>query len=133
MYSVRILEENDYIELQQWWAFWRFPAPPQDCLPNNGTGGIMLSKDGIDIVAGFIYFTNSKLAWLEYIVSNPNYKEPDRKELICSLIEEIGFVAKSKGYRAIFTSVKNENLVKRYEECGYVKGSNNTYEMILSL
>lgn len=61
MFSARVLKEEDYTELISWWKFWRFPAPAQEMLPNNGTCGIMLSKEGINICAGFIYYTNSKM------------------------------------------------------------------------
>ncbi len=133
MFSIRTIDNEDYSELLRWWSAWRFPAPPQDCLPNNGTGGIMVCKNSVNIVAGFLYFTNSKLCWMEFIVSNPKYKEDDRKEAIRFLIDELGHIAKSRGFKAVFTSVKNQHLIKHYEDCGYKKGSNNTYEMVLSL
>lgn len=132
MYNIRLLTEDDYPVLCEWWKFWRFPAPPREFLPNNGTGGIMISKDGIDICAGFLYGTNSRLAWLEYIVSNPKYRD-NRAGAIQYLISELTRLAKETGYGAVFTSVKNENLVKHYEACGYFKGSNNTYEMVISI
>lgn len=133
MYNIRLTTQEDYETLCGWWKFWRFPAPPQDCLPNNGEGGVMILKDDIPVCAGFLYMTNSKLCWIEYIVSNPQYKEKDRKEVIRLLIHEISGLAQRKGFKAIFTSVKNQPLIKHYEACGYIFGSNNTTEMILNL
>lgn len=132
MYNIRLLTEDDYPELCEWWKFWRFGIPAQELLPENGTGGIMLSKDGVNICAGFLYLTNSKICWLEYVVSNPKVRE-NRHEAIQSLISELTFLAQAKGYKAVFTSLKNENLIKHYEACGYTKGSNNTYEMVVTL
>ena len=43
------------------------------------------------------------------------------------------FIAKSKGFEIIFTSVKNENLINRFKECGYVIGSENTKELMIKL
>lgn len=128
-----MLTEEDYPELCKWWGWFRFPAPDQEFLPNNGTGGVMITKDGVNVCAGFLFFTNSKLAWLEYIISNPEYREIDRKDAIVFLISELTQMAKRKGFKAIFTSIKNQNLIKHYEACGYSKGSNNTTEMILKL
>ncbi len=119
MFKARILTEDDYDMLSPWYKWHRFPQPPKDCLPNNGLGGIMITKDGIDIVAGYLYFTNSKMTWLEFIVSNPKYKENDRKEAIEFLINELSEIAKSKGFSVVFTSVKKEGLINRYLACGF--------------
>lgn len=133
MFKVRLLTDEDYPVLENWWKFFRFPAPPKEYLPLDGKGGIIITKDGIDICAGFIFFTNSKMAWLEYIVSNPEYREKDRKDAIQSVITELTEIAKRQGFKAVFTSLKHSNLIKHYEACGYSKGSNNTTEMIIKL
>ena len=56
--DVRYLIDSDYEILVDWWKDWRWDAPPRDMLPQDGVGGLMVSKDGVDICAGFIYFTN---------------------------------------------------------------------------
>lgn len=132
MFDIRVLD-NDYNELLDWWKWFRFPAPAQEFLPENGNGGLMVSKNGVNICVGFIYYTNSKIAWLEYVVSNPNYKEKDRTVAIEYLIYCMANLIQDTGYKAIFTSVKNENLIKRFENVGFSKGTNNTTEMILKL
>jgi hypothetical protein len=127
----RRLNQSDYDDtLVGWWNKWRWTAPSKDFLPENGTGGIMVSKDGVDICAGFIYLSNSKLAWIEFIVSNFDYKNKDRKEAIRYLIENINSIAKNLGYKFIYTSVKNQNLINVYSDCGFVIGSNNCQEMV---
>ena len=133
MFKARLLTDADYSNLLEWWKFWRFPAPPKDCLPEQGKCGLMIQKDRMDICAGFIYFTNSKIAWIEFIVSNPNYKEKDRKLALNVLIEELSVICKKKGYDVIFSSLKNENLINRFSESGFVKGSTGTTEMILNI
>lgn len=130
MYSIRLLTTEDYPELCRWWRFFRFPPPPIECLPDNGTCGIMVSKGGVDICAGFLYFTNSALAWIEYIVSNPDYRNKDRKLAIQHLITEISELAKKRNKMVLFTSVKNQHLIKHFEACGYINSGNNTTEMV---
>jgi hypothetical protein len=133
MFKVRMLEDSDYEILCDWWAFWKFPAPPKDHLPGQGTCGLMTTKDGINICAGFLFFTNSKICWLEFIVSSNTYKEKDRPEAIQTVITELTDLARRKGFKTVFTSLKNENLIKHYEQCGYIKGSKGTTEMIINL
>lgn len=132
-FSVRFLKEDDYEVLCEWWKAFRFPAPPRDFLPENGTGGIMVQKDGVNIVAGFVYFTNSAIAWSEFIISNFDYKDKDRKEAIKILIYELNELSKSKGSKYIYTVVKNQNLKKIYQEMGYSNGSVKVDEMVLVL
>lgn len=133
MFNIRFLKEDDYDILCQWWKAWRWTAPPRDFLPENGCGGLMIEKDGIPVVAGFIYFTNSAVAWSEFIISNFDYKENDRKEAIKILIFELSELAKSKGSKYIYTMVKNQNLKHIYEYAGYSNGSVKVDEMFMIL
>ena len=133
MFKIRLLTDDDYLNMVKWWNFWKFPPPPKEYLPSEGKSGIMVTKDGIDICSGFLFFTNSKMAWLEYIVSNNEYKEKDRKEAIQFLINELTHLAKRKGFKVVFTSVKNKSLINHMTDCGYIIGSENTTEMIIRL
>jgi hypothetical protein len=132
-FEYRMLKDSDYDELCKWWKWFRFPAPPKDYLPEDGKGGIMISKNGVNICAGFLFLNNSKIAWCEYLVSNPQYREEDRKEAIEAVIFQLCGIAKGKGYKAVFTSLKSESLINRYESVGFTKGSANTTEMVISL
>lgn len=133
-FSVRFLNENDYDDLCGWWKAWRWTAPPRDFLPENGTGGFIVEKDGINVVAGFMYFTNSAIAWSEFIVSNFDFKDKDqRKEAIKILIYELNELAKRKGSKYIYTVVKNKNLEEIYKEMGFSNGSVKVNEMVLVL
>ena len=92
MYNLeyRQLTENDYSDfLVKWWKDNRFPVPPIDFLPNNGKDGIVvINKDTNEkICAGFIYITNSEVAWLEFPVANFEIKNRElRKQAIEFLI-----------------------------------------------
>ncbi|HUV84687.1 MAG TPA: hypothetical protein VMV86_03210 [Methanosarcinales archaeon] len=131
-FEFRLLEEGDYENtLVKWWKDWRWAEPPaKDSLPQDGLCGVMVSKDGVNICAGFIFLTNSKTAWCEYIISNFEYKEDDRGAAVEYLIDTLSVIAKEKGYKYIFTSLNNEVLIKRYERSGYLVGSKGCTEMI---
>lgn len=130
--EVRYLSAEDYDNtLVKWWESWRWTPPSRDMLPDNGTGGIMVFENGIEICAGFIYFTNSKTAWIEYIVSNQEFKDrPKRIEAINFLINVLSAIAKDKGYKFAYASLKNEPLVNRYKDCGFLAGSKSCQEVI---
>ena len=105
-------------------------APSRKMLPENGTGGVMVSKDGIDICAGFVYFTNSTMAWVEYIVSNKEYRISDRGDAIELLITTLSVIARDKGYEFVYASVKNKPLIQKYERCGFKLGDQDCQELI---
>lgn len=132
--DVRFLIDSDYEILVDWWKDWRWDAPPRDMLPQDGVGGLMVSKDGVDICAGFIYFTNSKTAWIEFIVSNFKYKEKDRKQALEFLISSLVDVTRDvNNCKYIYTSLKSPSLIKRYENCGFKSGSTSCTEMIMTI
>ena len=77
---VRNLKKDDYDFIAKWWKWWRWKVIPREMLPENGLSGLMVEKDGVRIVSGFIYMTNSTGAMLEWIVSNPNYREKENMQ-----------------------------------------------------
>ncbi|WP_395073867.1 hypothetical protein [Flavobacterium sp.] len=133
MFNIRVLTDDDFPALQKWWKWFRFSAPPKDYLPDEGRGGIMVTKNEIDVCAGYLFFTNSKMAWLEFIVSNNEYRDKDRQDAICFLINEATDLARRRGFKVVFTSIKHKSLIKHFLKCGYSIGSENTTELIIKL
>ena len=82
--------------LKGWWKDWGWEAPLRDFLPQDGVGGIMVWDGDIPVCAGFLYNTNSKVAWIEFIISNKEYRlKPNRDESIKQLIDSLISVAKN--------------------------------------
>ncbi len=135
MFKVRNLTYEDYDNLLvKWWEQWKWTAPARGFLPQDGTGGIVVEVDGIPVVAGFVYLTNSKVAWSEFIISNFEYKDKvKRKEAIELIISDLCRIAKTCGAKYVYTSVKNPSLIKHYEKIGFVLGSKKVDEMICLL
>lgn len=130
--TIRTLNESDYHNiLVDWWIQWGWEPPKRDFLPDNATGGIIVYDGDNPICAGFIYITNSSVSWIDWIVSNKEYKVKDkRKEAISLLVSSLSNIAKNSGATYAYALIKNESLIKTYEELGYTKGSTYTSEMI---
>lgn len=129
--EIRFLTDTDYDNtLVKWWEDWRWTAPLKECLPENGTCGMMVTSNGVEVCAGFVYFTNSKMAWVEYIISNKEYRGEDRSDCIEFLINTLCELVKDKGFSYIYASIKNNHLVKKYNNCGFISGDSNCQEMI---
>ena len=103
--NTRRLKESDWDTLQEWWNGWPGWTPPEKSfLPDNGTGGLIVEKDNKPIVAGFIFLgIDLKIAYFGWIVSNPKYREKDRRALIELLIEKTSKEAKKHGVSQLFT------------------------------
>tara|TARA_R110002167_G_scaffold163968_1_gene360833 strand:+ start:81 stop:488 length:408 start_codon:yes stop_codon:yes gene_type:complete len=128
--NIRMLEDSDWNTLVKWWAAWpEWPTPPKDFLPDNGKGGFMVEKEGQPIVAGFLYTTNSKVALLEFIISNPEYREKDRGEAIELLINGAETVSKKQGIKYIFCIGSNKKLIETHKKLGYSVDEKPSYEI----
>jgi len=124
----RYFADSDYDNIIKWWNFWRFPAPSLDMLSSIG---IIVSLDDVDIACGWLYTTNSSMAHVEFIVSNPDVRDKDiRTEAINGLIDELCISAKELGYRFAYTSLTNKNLQNKLKDCGFLEGSVNCTEYV---
>mgnify|MGYP005994668317 CR=1 FL=1 len=134
-FETRLLNENDYDEiLVKWWKDWGWEAPLKDFLPNNGTGGLIVFEGEEPICAGFVYLTNSKAAWVDWIISSKTYKKkPNRKEAIKLLIKSLTDMCDDLGAKYLYALIKHKGLIKTYEDSGYIQGDSYSTEMIKKL
>ena len=103
-------------------------------MPDNGKGGLIVLDGKTPVCAGFIYVTNSKVSWVDWIISNKNYRKyPERKDALKVLIESLTNVCKDLGSKYTYALLKHEGLIKTYEELGYTRGDSYTTEMIKAL
>ena len=132
--NIRKLQESDYKTLEKWWIAWNWPPIQQDFLPENGAGGLMVeAKDGTFIVAGFLYMTNSKAVLLEWIISNPEYREPDRDVAITALIMGAETVVRNAGKKYMFTIGRNKHLINKHKELGWHVDEKPSHEIVKTL
>ncbi len=128
--KIRKLTESDYETLEKWWKAWKWPPVEKEFLPDNGTGGFVVEKNGTMIVAGFIYVTNSKAVLLEWIISNPEYREDDRDMAITCLISTVEKIIKGWGYKYIFTIGRTKALINKHKELGWHVDDKPSHEII---
>jgi len=126
------LKETDYENiLCGWWRDWRWSPPLKDFLPDNGKGGFIVYDGDIAVCAGFMYITNSKAIWCDWIISNINYKDRvKRKEALELLINTISNKAELLGMKYIYALIKNKPLIDTYKKVGFIAASSYNQEMI---
>jgi hypothetical protein len=129
---VRPLNETDYQGiLVGWWKDWGWEPPKKDFLPDEGKGGVIVFDGDTPICAGFLYVTNSKVAWVNWIISNKQYrKKPARREAIKLVVSTLTNISKSLNCKYVYTLFKGSNLTEIYKSFGYINGDSYTGEMI---
>jgi hypothetical protein len=128
--NTRTLTESDWETLSDWWKAWKWPVMAKDMLPDNGTGGIMVENEGENIVAGFLYWSNSKLVWLDWIISNPKVNRDIRQEAIKKLILTAEHMTKEAGSKYMMSISRSNSLLKTHEQMGWNVDKTPSHEMV---
>lgn len=89
--------ELDYEIVNKWGKEKGFPMPPKDCLSDIG---FMVGESA----CGFLYVTNSKIGWVEWVFSNPWEPEDKRVECIDMLFKLTEMTARELGLKVLFSS-----------------------------
>jgi hypothetical protein len=132
--TTRVLNENDWDTLCKWWEAWpKWVNPPKSFLPDNGTGGLIVEKNNKPIVAGFLYFTNSDAVLLEWIVSDPEYREKDRKQALELLITAAEGVCKNLNKKHMFSIGRNKHLIETHKKLGWIVDKDPSHELIKNI
>ena len=129
--NIRKIELKDYEYIDKWWIEQGFSALDKSILPMNGLGGIIIEKNK-PIAVGYLYLTNSKMGYCDYLISNPNYKSRDRFKIITKLMIAAVETAYSIGVKDFWFITNNPSMVKRCKELD-VHVSESTYNLVLPL
>lgn len=116
-----------YAEVAAWWSQHKWPIIPPGMLPKLG---IVVAKEGQNICAGWIYRTDSTIAWLEFIVVNPKAPLKTKSKALDLLIDTLTIHAKNMGYEAVFSSLRHKGLMKKMTKFGYAKADEAMTNMV---
>ncbi len=134
-FTVRKLNKTDYQDiLVKWWSDWRWTAPPKDFLPDDGEGGFIVYDGDTPVCAGYIYLTNSKVGWCDWVISNFKYKDREKRNI--ALVKLVSALTKAlviHGCKYSYALIKSDSLINIYKEIGYSEGDKYTKEMIKKL
>jgi hypothetical protein len=130
--SIRHLNETDYDTiLVGWWKEWGWESPSKDFLPMDGRGGAIAFDGDVPICAGFLYLSNSKVSWIDWIISSKTYTDREKRKFALNLlISTLTDLSKDMGNKYAYALIKHDNLIKTYQSLGYIKGDSYQSEMI---
>lgn len=125
--NIRKLNKKDLDTAKKWWSKWpEWVAPPDDFLPDTG---IVVESNNKPVVIGFIYLTNAKVCLLEWIISDPEYRQDDRQSLIELLIIGAENMVKELDYKYMFSVCKHKNLINTHEKLGWKTDEKPSHEL----
>jgi hypothetical protein len=114
-----------------WWEKHSFGQIPLSHLPKNGRI-VADFETNEPLAAGFIYMTDSKMGWLEFIVTNPHSNPITRAKAVDALVEELVLLSKDLGIECLFTSTTRDSLSKTLQKHGFRVGDTDTKQLIRS-
>jgi len=117
----RSFNNEDYLTVFKWWNWWWGDRKgiERKILPHNDYCYI-IEKNNTPIVSGFLYVDkHAPMGYLTFVVSNPEYREKDRRLIIEQLIKNIEEEAKSQGIKFMFTVCGNPHMENIHTKLGW--------------
>ena len=116
----RNFEKGDYKMACKWWEWWwkGETGIERDILPDNKQCFI-IECNNIPVCCGFLFIgKTAPIGYLTWVVSNPEYKEKNRRRMLELLIENIERKAKQLGIKFLFTvcgDIHMQNIHKKLD------------------
>jgi hypothetical protein len=129
MSHLRLYTTEDYPMVCEWWRAWKWDCVPQEALPEIG---VIASDDTQDICCAWMYKTDSKIALLEWFISNPKAKK-GREDAIAAVTESIAEIAKRQGFTSLVTFTKHPQLTNQMERLGFSGRADHVSNLARSL
>ena len=122
--NFRSFKKGDYEVCCEWWEWW-WKRGGRDSvgrafLPKNERC-FVIEKNGVAVACYFLFIMEPHIVgWTTYLVSNPDYKEQDRRELIKRLILSVEKEAEKIGIMQLFTICGNKQMSSIHESIDWM-------------
>tara|TARA_R100000234_G_scaffold90258_1_gene58538 strand:+ start:129 stop:533 length:405 start_codon:yes stop_codon:yes gene_type:complete len=116
--NIRKIELKDYEYIDKWWIEQGYDAISKEILPMQGLGGLIVEKEK-PIAAAYLYLTNSKMGYIDNLISDPKYVSKDRFNVIANLMAACKKMAEDVGCLDIWAITNNKGILKRCKKLGY--------------
>ena len=110
-----------------------FNMPSRMDLPGNGLDGyVAVSEDGLIIGATYVYLgKNAPCCWVEWSITNRDYRGKDRKEILPNLLTHACAEMKKAGYKVAFAFASEpQKLIEKYKQAGFEHDEHWVRELI---
>jgi len=122
--KIRKIKTEDYKYINKWWVEQGFKPVSLDVLPMQGLGGLMIEKQK-PIAVAYLYLTNSKMGYIDNLISDPKYISKDRFNIILQLISACKQMAIETGCLDVWAFTNSKGIIKRCKKLEYNITENN--------
>tara|TARA_A100001201_G_C4068917_1_gene195133 strand:+ start:524 stop:928 length:405 start_codon:yes stop_codon:yes gene_type:complete len=122
--KIRKIEIKDYKYINRWWVEQGFNPVSLDVLPMQGLGGLIIEKQK-PIAVAYLYLTNSKMGYIDNLISDPKYISKDRFNIILELIAACKQMAIETGCLDVWAVTNSKGIIKRCKQLKYNITKNN--------
>lgn len=110
--------KSDLTNLKSWWEKRDHVVIPSSMLSDYG---ILVSKDGVDIAAMFLYpVVSTDWCMVRFPISNPEVEASVRDEAMDLVFDSLFLIAKDLGYKKVFCTTDHKNLSKRLLKFNFI-------------
>ena len=122
--NFRSFKEGDYETCCKWWEWWwkhNGRDPVRRAFLPKDERCFIIEKNGVPIAATFLFLIEvSIIGWTTYLVSNPEYKEKDRRDLIKLLIQNVEKEAEKYGILQLFTVCGDRHMSNIHDSLDWI-------------
>ena len=122
--NFRSFKEGDYEVCCKWWKWWwkhNGQAPVRRAFLPKDKRCFIIEKNGVPVACYFLFIMEPRIVgWATYLVSNPEYKEKDRRELINLLIQNVEKEAEKYGILQLFTVCGDKHMSNIHENLDWI-------------
>ena len=122
--NFRSFKEGDYEVCCKWWEWWwkhNGQDPVKRAFLPEDKRCFIIEKDDIPIACYFLFIMEPyTVGWATYLVSNPEYKEKDRRDLIKLLIQNVEKEAEKYGIMQLFTVCGDRHMSNIYDSLDWI-------------
>ena len=122
--KIRKIKTEDYKYINKWWVEQGFKPVSLDVLPMQGLGGLIIEKQK-PIAVAYLYLTNSKMGYIDNLISDPKYISKDRFNIILELIAACKQMAVETGCLDVWAFTNSKGIIKRCKKLEYNITENN--------
>lgn len=115
--KVRIFNyEKDYAQLKEWYFGWGYEPIPPELLPKYG---LIVSNQGHDVCAAFLYLTDGKVGLFEGAIMDPSAPKERRRGTLLFLHKAMQALARELGCLQAWVISKDKTLTKMSKDEGF--------------
>lgn len=119
--KLKAFQPEDYQSISSWQAARGKNAPPLELLPPTG----FIVKD---LAVGFIYYTQSRLAFIEHYIANPLADKAARAQAMDIITQMICLDAQMRGVKILVAGTQIKNIETLALKNGFKSvGQQNTF------